>query len=419
MMLGFKNNRRAWQTRIAIAAAWLVCGVIARAADWPIYRGPNHNGISEEIDWQCDWGDADPKVLWRASVGKGSSSVVTADGRAYTMGNHGEEEDQQEDTVYCFNAETGELLWKHTYHCPLLPKYYEGGTLATPTVDGGAVYTLSKMGDLFCLQATTGKVLWEQQLNRKLGFTLPTWHFSGSPLVVGDRLILNVGSAGAAFDKHTGELIWENGKDICGYSTPVPAKVDGHECVVFCGADSLVGVRVVDGKLLWRYPFFNKHKATAADVIIHNDEVFASCAYGRGCVKIRVAGGQVTRVFDNTVMSNLQSCSVLWQGQLYGFDENFLACIDFKDSRQRWREKGMGKGSLSMCADGRMLVMSDKGELVVARANPDAFDVIARARVLPRTMCRTVPVLSNGRIYVRNAKGDLVCLDVHEMRDRK
>ena len=120
------------------------------------------------------------------------------------------------------------------------------------------------------------------------------------------------------------------------------------------------------------------------------------------------AGGQVTWVFDNTLMSNFQSCSVLWQGQLYGFDENFLTCIDFKDSRQRWREKGMGKGSLSMCADGRMLVMSDKGELVIARAKPDAFDAIARGRVLPRAMCRTVPVLSNDRIYVRNSKGDLV-----------
>jgi len=272
---------------IAIVAVWLVFGTVTRAGDWPNYRGPNHTGISDEVDWQGDWGDAGPKVLWRASVGTGSSSVVIADGRAYTMGNHGEEEEQQD----CFDAETGEFLWKHTYHYPLLPKYYEGGTLATPTVDGGAVYTLSKMGDLFCLQADTGKVLWEQQLNRELGFTLPTWHFSGSPLILGDRLILNVGSACAAFNKQTGELIWENGKDICGYSTPVPAVVDGHECVVFCGADSIMGVRIVDGESLWRYPFFNKHKATTADVIVHNDEVFASCAYGRGCVKIRITGG--------------------------------------------------------------------------------------------------------------------------------
>jgi len=406
------QDRWGWETWFAIAAAWLVCGTVTRAGDWPIYRGPNHNGISEETDWQGDWGDASPKVLWRASVGTGSSSVVVADGRAYTMGNHGDKEDQQKDSVYCFNAETGELLWKHMYPCPLLPKYYEGGTLATPTVDGKVVYTVSKMGDLLCFQADTGKVLWERQLNRKLGFVLPTWHFSGSPLVLDDRLILNVGSAGAAFDRLTGELIWENGKEACGYGAPVPASLDGHKCVVFCGADSILGVGIVDGRLLWRHPFFNKHKATTADVIVHGEEVFASWAYGRGCTKIRITDGRVTQVFDNTVMRSFQSCSVLWKGYLYGFDEARLKCIDFSDSSEQWRESGMGKGSLAMCADGRMLVMSDRGELVIARANPEAFDVIARARVLPRSMCRTVPVLSNGRIYVRNANGNLVCLDV-------
>ena len=417
MMVESTKNRRVWGTWIAIAAVWQLCCVAARAGDWPNYRGPNHNGISDEIDWEADWGDAGPKVLWEASVGMGSSSVVIADGRAYTMGNHGEEESQQADAVYCFDAETGELLWKHTYPCPLLPKYYEGGTLATPTVDGGVVYTLSKMGDLFCLQTDTGKVLWEQQLNRELGFTLPTWHFSGSPLILDDRLILNVGSACAAFNKQTGELIWENGRDICGYSTPVPAKVEGQDCIVFCGADSIMGLRIVGGELLWRYPFFNKHKATTADVIVHNDEVFASCAYDRGCTKIRIAGGNATPIFDNTVMRNFQSCSVLWQGELYGFDERWLKCIDFQDSRERWSEKGMGRGSLMMCADGRMLIMSDSSELVIARANPEAFNVVARARVLPRSMCRTVPVLSNGRIYVRNAQGDVACLDVQAPRE--
>ena len=129
-------------------------------------------------------------------------------------------------------------------------------------------------------------------------------------------------------------------------------------------------MRIVDGELLWRYPFFNKHKATTADAIVHGDEVFASCAYGRGCAKIRIAGGRVTQVFDNTVMRNFQSCSVLWKGYLYGFDEARLKCIDFKDSSEQWSERGMGKGSLAMCADGRMIVMSDRGEMVIARANP-------------------------------------------------
>jgi outer membrane protein assembly factor BamB len=402
-------------------AAWLTGASLLLAfhpavlgADWPNYRGPEHNGISNETDWRAEWGETAPKVLWRASVGSGSSSVVTAAGRAYTMGNRGEEESKQEDSVYCFDAATGKVIWTHAYRCPRLPKYYEGGTLSTPTIDGDVVFTLSKLGDLFCFDAASGKVIWEQQLNQKLGFALPTWHFSASPLVAGDRLILNMGSAGAALDKRTGKLIWENGKEACGYASPVPATIGGVECVVICGADSILGVRITDGEVLWRYPFFNKHKATTADAIVAGDEVFASSSYGRGCAKIRVSGNEVTQVFDNTVMRNLQSCSVLWQGDLYGFDETLLKCIAFKDAREQWSAKGMGKGSLSMCADGRMLVMSDTGELVFARANPKAFDVIARAQVLPRSTCRTAPVLSNGLIYLRNGKGDLVCLDARK-----
>ncbi|MCB1122685.1 MAG: PQQ-binding-like beta-propeller repeat protein, partial [Verrucomicrobiae bacterium] len=358
--------------------------------------------------------DAGPKILWSTSVGMGSSSIVTANGRAYTMGNQGDTEAEETDTVYCLDAETGEVIWTHSYSCPLIPKYYEGGTLSTPTEDDERVYTLSKMGDLFCLDARTGKVLWKRQLNRDLGFALPTWHFSSSALITGNQLILNMGSAGAAFDKRTGELLWENGKGPCGYATPVPAHIDGKDCVVICGADSILGVRITDGGLLWRYPFFNKHKATTGDAVVAGNEVFASCAYGRGCVKIRISGDQVTQVFDNTVMRNLQSCSVLWKGYLYGFDETRLKCIDFENSDEQWNEKGMGKGSLLMAADGRMLVMSDNGELTIARANPGAFEVLAKTRVLPKTTCRTAPVLSNGLIYLRNGRGDLVCLDVRK-----
>lgn len=406
------KSQLVWVSCLTISAAWFAHVHTSRADDWPVYRGPQHNGISDEVAWQSDWDEAGPKLLWRASVGTGSSSVVTANGRAYTMGNQGEQEDRQKDTVYCFDAETGDVLWKHSYPCPLLPKYYEGGTLATPTVDEGVVYTLSKLGDLFCFQASTGEVLWQKQLNRDLGFSLPTWHFSGSPLVVEDKVILNVGSAGVALNKHTGALIWENGKDVCGYATPVPATVDGHKCVVLCGADSVMGVGVDDGHLLWRYPFFNKHKATTADAVVRGDEVFASCAYGRGCVKIRIADDRATQLFDSTVMRNFQSCSVLWKGCLYGFDEARLKCLDFNSGSERWGEGQMGRGSLSMSVDGRMIVMSDRGEIVIARVNPDSFDCLARAQVLPRSMCRTVAVLSNGRIYARNARGDLVCLDV-------
>lgn len=125
---------------------WLAGCAAATAGDWPNYRGPDHNGISAETDWKSDWGEAGPTVLWRTEVGKGSSSVAVAGGRVFTMGNRGETEPEEEDVVSCLDAETGKTLWTHRYPCPLLPKYYEGGTLSTPTVDGDFVYTISKTG---------------------------------------------------------------------------------------------------------------------------------------------------------------------------------------------------------------------------------------------------------------------------------
>lgn len=397
---------------IAAALVWAVvgCSTAVLAADWPVYRGPNHNGISSETDWKSNWGANGPKTLWKASVGVGFSTISVADGKAYTMGNSGEKSDAK-DTVYCFDAETGKQIWTHTYECPLQPKYYEGGTLATPTVDGDVVYTLSKMGHLFCLNADTGKVIWQKNMNEDLGFKLPTWHFSGSPMVVGEMLVLNLGDAGVALNKKTGDVIWDNGKGICGYATPVPEHIDGEDCLVIGAADSVIGV-ALNGKVLWKHPFVNKHKVNAADPVIHENEVFASSGYNRGCIKFRVNDGQTKEIWDNREMRNHMNCSMYYNGHLYGFDESSLKCITFDDSTEKWSDRSMGKGALMMSADGRLIIMSDKGELVIAKANPDKFEPLARAQILPKAKCWTVPVLANGLIYARNAPGDLVCVDV-------
>jgi len=111
-------------------------------------------------------------------------------------------------------------------------------------------------------------------------------------------------------------------------------------------------------------------------------------------------------------MRNHMNCSMLWKGHLYGFDESTLKCISFEDSTEKWSEGSFGKGALMMTTDGRMIIMSDKGELAIAQADASGFKTIARAQILPRTKCWTVPVLANGKIYVRNAAGDVACVDV-------
>jgi len=400
-------------TAIIALTMLLIGGSAAIGDDWPVYRGPNHNGFSNETNWKA-WGSAGPKKLWTKSIGVGFSSITVANGKAYMTGNSGQKSGAK-DTIFCLDANTGKEIWTRTYDCPLQPKYYEGGTLASPTVDGKVVYTISKMGHLFCLDAATGSVIWAKNANKDLGFKLPTWHFSSSPLVVGDLLVFNLGTAGAALNKKTGQPVWDNGKDACGYATPVPCKLEGKDALVIAGAASIIAVRPNDGKLLWEHPFVNKHKVSAADPIISGANVFASCGYNRGCIMLNVAGNKPKEVYDKSVVRNMRNhmnCTMLYKGNLYGFDENKLKCLSFKDGSEKWSEGSLGKGALMMTTDGRMIIMSDKGELAIAKADPAGFNAIARAQILPKGKCWTVPTLANGKIYARNAKGDVVCVDV-------
>src|SRR5437867_8889533 len=192
----------------------------ATAADWEHWRGPAWNGISKESGWLTAWPAEGPKKSWQVSVGTGFSSVAVSRGRVYTMGNINDVE-----TVYCLNADNGSVRWKYSYPCPVEPNLYEGGPNATPTVEGDAVYTFSRKGDVFALQADSGALLWRNNVQNELGVRMPEWGFSSSPLVDGKLLVLNAGSAGTALDKASGRVVWTSGKGPAGYASPLPIQV--------------------------------------------------------------------------------------------------------------------------------------------------------------------------------------------------
>jgi outer membrane protein assembly factor BamB len=320
-----------------------------------------------------------------------------------------------QDTVYCFDATTGSPIWKHSYPCGLRPQYYEGGTSSTPTVDGDQVYTLGKEGQLFCFGAANGQIFWQKNLTNDPGATLPRWAFAGSPLVQGDLLILNAGIAGAALDKRTGQVAWFSGKGLSGYATPVPITMEGQSCVLIFSSKALVCVSVADGRQLWSFPWVTKWDLNIADPIVSGDRVFIS-TFDQGAALLKVDRKGATELWRNKNLANHFSSSVLYEGFVYGIDGNTdrppadLRCLDLATGAVRWKQAGFGFGAL-MIADSKLLVISDKGELVVANAKPDSFRELARAQVLGGK-CWITPVLSNGLIYCRNAQGALVCLDV-------
>ena len=396
----------------------LLAGACSSLSDWPHWRGPDYNGISKEKNWTTSWPKNGPAQLWKADVGLGFSSVSVANGRLFTMGNS-----NGEDTVYCLDAIKGNLIWKHSYPCLLDPRFYEGGTLSTPTVDADRVYTISKRGDAFCFDAATGKIHWKKNLIQELGLALPAndqdnwWGFAGSPLVRGELLVLNVASDGTGLNKSDGKVVWSNGKGFAGYSTPVAFKHNGRDLIVLAGADSIVAVTEADGKVVWRYPWKTAYNVNAPDPIVSGDKVFIS-SYRHGCALLQMKGNGVQKVYENRNLNNHLSPGVLIDGFVYGIDGDAgyaggVTCIEWATGAMKWNEKSIGTGAL-MAADGKLIIQGAKGELVIAEASPVGFKPIARAQVIGGK-CWTPPVLASGRIYCRNSKGDLVCVDVRRL----
>lgn len=380
------------------------------AADWPRWRGPEVTGISKETGWTTKWPADGPKRLWTAKVGIGFASFSVSNGRVYTTGNT-----DNTDTIFCFDAITGKELWKHSYPEKLDAKYYDGGTSATPTVDGDRVYNLSKAGMLHCLDAAKGTVIWSKDVTKELKAKLPTWGFAGSVLIEGNMALLNVGTAGVALDKKTGKVIWSSGPEEAGYSTPVTFDLRGERCVALAGKQDIFTVRLKNGSELWRHPWKTQYDVNAADPIVSGTMMFIGSGYGHGCAALDMSSTPPKVVWENKNLRTHTSPAVLIGGYLYGADDDCykadatFRCVDLKTGEVKWSEK-TGYVTL-MAADGKLIALTARGELLVVEPTPDAFQAVARAQVIGGK-CWTTPVLANGKIYCRNAAGEVVCLDV-------
>ncbi|MDY7011082.1 MAG: PQQ-binding-like beta-propeller repeat protein [Planctomycetota bacterium] len=391
---------------VVSAVFFSIAAVRADAADWPNWRGPNHNGISGERGWMKAWLEEEPKVLWEKSVGVGYSSVAVVGDRVYTMGNK-----DGSDIVWCLNADTGTEVWKHSYSCPRDPAGGYSGPRATPTVNGKHVFTMSHNGQVLCLDADSGEVAWNKNVPKELNAGIPQWGLAGSPLVAGKEVILNVGTAGVALDKTTGKIVWRTGGGMAGYATPVLFEAGGREYLVVSGATSIAIVNAANGDLIDKYAWRNSSQVNAADPIISGDKIFISADYGKGCALLKFSGDNLNEVWRNKEMRNHFNSCVLWKGHLYGFDKSGLKCMDFATGGVKWSRRGFGRESSLMIADGKMIMMEERGTLVVAEPSPNGYKELARKRVLSGT-CWTTPVLSGGRIFCRNHQGTLLCLKV-------
>ena len=394
----------------ALLPAVLLLATAARADDWPQWRGPARTGISAETAW--DDAFASPKIAWKAEVGIGFSSFSVAGGRVYSIG----WADDQEHVV-ALDLESGKVLWKHSYASEIGDKYFEGGPCSTPTVDGDRVYVMGRWGELFALEAATGKVIWSKDLRKETKVRTPDWGFAGSPLVLGNLIVLNMGEAGLAVEKTAGRIAWRSGDQEAGYSTPLPFSRGGVDYLLVSSGKHWIAVEPRNGKEAWRIPWVTMYGVNAADPIVIGDLLFVTSAYGKGCGAFKMGAGAPVEVWTSKVLSIQMSPPVLIHGHLYGVDgmggkPSALKCVEPTTGEEKWSVSGLGCGTLS-AAGGKLIVLSEKGELVVAPASPAGFKPTARARILDGR-CWTPPVLSNGRLLCRTAAGDVVCLDLRK-----
>jgi outer membrane protein assembly factor BamB len=389
------------------------------AGDWPQWRGPTRNSVSTE-HISTNWLAGGPTVRWSAAVGTGFSGVSIARGRAYTMGNA-----TNEDSVRCFDARSGQQLWKQDYPAQLSPQWYEGGPGATPTVEGNCVYTISKWGDVFCFNGLTGSVLWRRDL-RQDGIKPNRWGFAGSPLIWRDLLILNAGGSGTALDRNTGRLVWSNGTNATGYASPTLFRSGNDETVLIFAAQNLVALDPRTGVERWRYPWKTDWDTNNSDPTVSDDCIFLS-SFSRGCSLLSLKNGAPEPLYDSKAVCNNLSPGVLLGRFYYVFSgeakkDTELRCLDLPTGRLKWSANQPSFGSL-IATDGNLLVLTEKGEVLMFATDPGGpvgaaaaglipkADPVAGAKVLSGT-CWTPPSLANGLLYVRNAKGELRCLEL-------
>ncbi len=385
--------------------------------DWPQWRGPNRDGISKETGLLKQWPAEGPPIAWKATgAGRGYSSMSIAGGRMYTMGLRGDRE-----YVIAFDTSTGKEAWA-VAHGGAYRDSRGDGPRGTPTVDGDRLYALGGNGDLSCLDARTGRSIWAMNILQKFGGENISWGISESPLVIGDRVLVNAGGRNAsivALNKKDGTVLWKTQSDKAGYSSAMTVQVAGKTQVVFFTQERALGLDPNDGKLLWEYSRPSNNVANVATPVVRGNRIWISSDYGTGggLVEIKADGKGVSasEVYFTKEMRNHHSSSVLVGDHLYGFSSGILTAMRFDTGEVAWRDRSVGKGSL-VYADGNLYCLSENGVVALVEATPLSYREKGRFRIQQDSLPTWAhPIIAGGRFYIRD-QDTIYAFDVRQKK---
>lgn len=406
-------------------------------ADWPDWRGVNRDGKWHEkgILQRFDTELISPK--WSVSVSSGYSGPTVSDHKVYVTDRINM---PAQERVHCFNANSGELVWSYSYDCVYYGVGYPAGPRASVVIDEDRAYSLGTMGNLFCFDKASGNVLWQRDLNKDYEIRMPIWGIAGAPLIVDDKLILNIGginNAGViALDKHTGKETWRNLEDDASYSAPILIKQAGQPVVVIWTGQNVVGMNPENGSVYWTEEF-SQHKMVIniATPVIENNYLFVSSFYdGSMLLKLDEKQLSASRVWRRQGKSErntdaLHSCistPVIQGDYIYGVDSyGELRCLNLKTGDRIWEDlTAVNKarwGNIHFTQNKDLFYMfNEHGELAIAKLSVRGYDEISRAKLIEPTneqLNRGVtwahPAFAYKHIFIRSDT-ELLCADLSE-----
>ncbi|MBP3956022.1 PQQ-binding-like beta-propeller repeat protein [Gemmata sp. G18] len=396
------------------------------ATGYPQWRGAARAGVAPVGSFRTDWDKKKPKELWRQPIGGGYGSCAVVGGRLYVQDRQGGTE-----RVVCIDAETGKPVWDYAYQAGQAgnDSTYAIGPRATPTVIGNTVYTVGGSGKLLVLEVEgrAVKVKWEHDLIPEFQAPMPQWGVACSPLVLGDLVIVQPGGKDAAvvaFDKNSGAVKWRAGSNPPGYSSPIAANIGGQATVFAFLGDALLAVRAADGAVTDSFKWATQFSGNIATPVIVDDEyVFISSAYGMGCGLLRAEkqGDEVklVKVYENRgrAFQSHHATGVFKDKHLFGVDgtrgDRGLKCIEFMTGKgvPDWEWAESGQASVILVGD-HLILQTERGDLCLVDANPKEFNLVAKIpKVLSGKNNWATPTLVNGLLYVRDEE-KVLCFDV-------
>jgi outer membrane protein assembly factor BamB len=404
---------------LVVAITVSISGQPAPGIDWPQWRGPDRNGVSQETGLLKQWPPSGPPLVWSSSnLGAGYGSLAVVGDRIFVQGLRG-----RDSIVSVLNRADGKGVWSKTIG-PGGENDRGSGPRGTPTVEGDRLYVLTETGELVCLRIQDAAILWRRNILKEFGGRNINWLLSESPLIDGNNIIVSPGGRNAgivALDKSTGKTVWTSKElsDEAGYASAIVADVQGVRTVMTLTGEAGIGVRASDGKLMWSHRGVANSTANITTPVFHDNKVFYTSAYGTGgaLLGLQAQGGEVKaqEIYFTRDMQNHHGGVVLLNGYLYGFNNAILTCLEFATGKMMWRHRSVGKGSLTY-ADGHLYLLGEDNVVGLAEASPAAYREKGRFEIADSGLPSWAhPVVSGGRLYIRN-QGTLMAYDIRATR---